>query len=206
MISITIFFIGCRAQFQENRSIFNTPNPRLMNVSLLKESKSQGQGQGVSRNASTRKSTIKARNASKSIRRSIYDAEVDKHRVSLLCATAGVSIIGSVHFVNVVFLLSVVLEVHANLPARQHLWPLCVSCYLLPFLCVFRNFRLSLRQLFLKRAPENQTWFVFSSLLLHIHLHNILWHAHHLHYFLNTHLLRNLKNVHTFQPTIFISH
>ena len=115
---MTIFFIGCRAQFQENRSIFNTPNPRLMNVSLLKESKSQGQGQGVSRNASTRKSTIKARNASKSIRRSIYDAEVDKHRVSLLCATAGVSIIGSVHFVNVVFLLSVVLEGHANLPAR----------------------------------------------------------------------------------------
>ena len=44
-----------------------------------------------------------------------------------------------------------------------------------------------------------------SSLLLHIHLHNILWHAHHLHYFVNTHLglLRNLKNVHTFQPTIF---
>ena len=110
MISITTFFIGCRAQFQENRSIFNTPNPRLMNVSLLKESKSQGQGQGVSRNASTRKSTIKARNASKSIRRSIYDAEVDKHRVSLLCATAGVSIIGSVHFVNVVLLLSVVLH------------------------------------------------------------------------------------------------
>ena len=117
MIYMTIFFIGCRAQFQENRSIFNTPNPRLMNVSLLKESKSQGQGQGVSRNASTRKSTIKARNASKSIRRSIYDAEVDKHRVSLLCATAGVSIIGSVHFVNVL-LLSVVLEGHANLPAR----------------------------------------------------------------------------------------
>lgn len=28
-----------RAQFAENRSIFNTPNPRLMNVSLLKDSK-----------------------------------------------------------------------------------------------------------------------------------------------------------------------
>ena len=28
-----------RAQFRENRSIFNTPNPRLMNVSLMKDSK-----------------------------------------------------------------------------------------------------------------------------------------------------------------------
>ena len=27
-----------RAQFQENRSIFNTPNPRLMNASLTKTS------------------------------------------------------------------------------------------------------------------------------------------------------------------------
>ncbi len=28
-----------RAQFRENRTIFNTPNPRLMNVSLMKDSK-----------------------------------------------------------------------------------------------------------------------------------------------------------------------
>ena len=33
------FFFSFRAQFTENRTIFNTPNPRLMNVSLLKESK-----------------------------------------------------------------------------------------------------------------------------------------------------------------------
>ena len=37
---IEVFLLlHCRAQFAENRSIFNTPNPRLMNVSLLKESK-----------------------------------------------------------------------------------------------------------------------------------------------------------------------
>lgn len=28
-----------RARWRENRTIFNTPNPRLMNVSLLRESK-----------------------------------------------------------------------------------------------------------------------------------------------------------------------
>ena len=84
------------------------------------------------------------------------------------------------------------------------LWPLCVSSYLLP-LCIFRNFRLSLRQLPYFSREHPKTKLDMSSLLLHIHLHNILWHAHHLHCFLNTHLglLRNLKNVHTFQPTIF---
>lgn len=29
----------CRARWRENRSIFNTPNPRLMNVSLLHNNK-----------------------------------------------------------------------------------------------------------------------------------------------------------------------
>ncbi|KQS52093.1 uncharacterized protein Dere_GG12031, isoform B [Drosophila erecta] len=29
----------CRARWRENRTIFNTPNPRLMNVSLLRDSK-----------------------------------------------------------------------------------------------------------------------------------------------------------------------
>ena len=32
-------FCHCRAQFSENRSIFNTPNARLMNASLLKGEK-----------------------------------------------------------------------------------------------------------------------------------------------------------------------
>ena len=32
-------FPNFRAQFAENRSIFNTPNPRLMNVTLMKETK-----------------------------------------------------------------------------------------------------------------------------------------------------------------------
>lgn len=31
--------LRCRARFRENRSIFNTPNPRLMNASLFKDSK-----------------------------------------------------------------------------------------------------------------------------------------------------------------------
>ena len=160
MVALTIFLFGCRAQFQENRSIFNTPNPRLMNVSLLKERKSQGQGQNITRNASTRKSTVKARNASKSIKRSIYDAEVDKHRVNLLCATAGVSIIGSVQIVNVVLLLSVVFEGHANLPARPltnlRAWPfLCVI--VIPLLFVFRNFHFNLiRKAILSRVVQHQ--------------------------------------------------
>lgn len=29
----------CRARWRENRTIFNTPNPRLMNVSLLRDNK-----------------------------------------------------------------------------------------------------------------------------------------------------------------------
>jgi len=33
-----------RAQFRDNRTIFNTPNPRLMNVSLMKDSKLFGKG------------------------------------------------------------------------------------------------------------------------------------------------------------------
>lgn len=36
---IKYLFPSFRARFQENRTIFNTPNPRLMNVSLLKGSK-----------------------------------------------------------------------------------------------------------------------------------------------------------------------
>lgn len=36
-----VFFhlISSRARWRENRTIFNTPNPRLMNVSLLRENK-----------------------------------------------------------------------------------------------------------------------------------------------------------------------
>lgn len=34
-----INLFGCRARWRENRTIFNTPNPRLMNVSLLRENK-----------------------------------------------------------------------------------------------------------------------------------------------------------------------
>lgn len=32
-------FFFCRARWHENRTIFNTPNPRLMNVSLLRDNK-----------------------------------------------------------------------------------------------------------------------------------------------------------------------
>ena len=40
VITYQIFhFPNFRAQFAENRSIFNTPNPRLMNVTLMKETK-----------------------------------------------------------------------------------------------------------------------------------------------------------------------
>ena len=62
-----IFFSFYRAQFQENRSIFNTPNPRLMNVSLLKDSKSYHKystsstskaGSSGSRNRSMRLSSV----------------------------------------------------------------------------------------------------------------------------------------------------
>jgi hypothetical protein len=43
----------CRARFRENRTIFNTPNPRLANASLLKEVvTSKGQQGGGSRRSS----------------------------------------------------------------------------------------------------------------------------------------------------------
>ena len=61
--------------------------------------------------------------------------------------------------------------------------------------------------------PLEPTWFerqlllksnTFHKLDTSCLLHSLtLWHAHHLHYFLYTHLLRNLKNVHTFKPTFF---
>uniref|UniRef100_A0A1B0D846 Uncharacterized protein n=1 Tax=Phlebotomus papatasi TaxID=29031 RepID=A0A1B0D846_PHLPP len=33
------FYAQAHARWRENRTIFNTPNPRLMNVSLLRENK-----------------------------------------------------------------------------------------------------------------------------------------------------------------------
>lgn len=36
---IIFSFYFFRARWRENRTIFNTPNPRLMNVSLLRDSK-----------------------------------------------------------------------------------------------------------------------------------------------------------------------
>ena len=113
-----IFFSFYRAQFQENRSIFNTPNPRLMNVSLLKDSKSYHKystsstskaGSSGSRNRSMRLSSVSSaggipkngssqhQNFSTPISSSEFDrniSSVDLQRVRLLCATAGVSIIG----------------------------------------------------------------------------------------------------------------
>lgn len=38
-VLILSFFRVFRARWRENRTIFNTPNPRLMNVSLLRDSK-----------------------------------------------------------------------------------------------------------------------------------------------------------------------
>jgi len=35
----SLFFDPFRARWRENRTIFNTPNPRLMNVSLLRDNK-----------------------------------------------------------------------------------------------------------------------------------------------------------------------
>ena len=64
---LSLVFLFSRAQFQENRSIFNTPNPRLMNVSLLKDSKSYHKystsstskaGSSGSRNRSMRLSSV----------------------------------------------------------------------------------------------------------------------------------------------------
>lgn len=39
IIICVVLQLFAKARFQENRSIFNTPNPRLMNVSLLKDGK-----------------------------------------------------------------------------------------------------------------------------------------------------------------------
>eukprot|EP00095_Tigriopus_kingsejongensis_P000265 maker-scaffold329_size204955-snap-gene-0.14 protein:Tk00265 transcript:maker-scaffold329_size204955-snap-gene-0.14-mRNA-1 annotation:"isoform d" len=39
VVMCVVLQLFAKAQFQENRTIFNTPNPRLMNVSLMKDSK-----------------------------------------------------------------------------------------------------------------------------------------------------------------------
>lgn len=53
-----------RARFQENRSIFNTPNPRLMNVSLLKESGNVNTKQQPSQQSLSKKRKSRATSAS----------------------------------------------------------------------------------------------------------------------------------------------
>ncbi|XP_071745354.1 uncharacterized protein jus isoform X2 [Lepeophtheirus salmonis] len=40
IIICVVLQLFARAQFRDNRTIFNTPNPRLMNVSLMKDRRS----------------------------------------------------------------------------------------------------------------------------------------------------------------------
>lgn len=47
-----------RARFQENRSIFNTANPRLMNVSLMKDTKSAAQARSKKQRKSMRNTSM----------------------------------------------------------------------------------------------------------------------------------------------------
>ena len=51
-------FFFPRARFQENRSIFNTANPRLMNVSLMKDTKSAAQARSKKQRKSMRNTSM----------------------------------------------------------------------------------------------------------------------------------------------------
>ena len=51
-------FFSSRARFQENRSIFNTANPRLMNVSLMKDTKSAAQARSKKQRKSMRNTSM----------------------------------------------------------------------------------------------------------------------------------------------------
>ncbi|CAB0009586.1 unnamed protein product, partial [Nesidiocoris tenuis] len=46
IIICVVLRLFAKARWRENRSIFNTPNPRLMNVSLLRETKPPGERRG----------------------------------------------------------------------------------------------------------------------------------------------------------------
>uniref|UniRef100_A0A1B6D9A5 EB domain-containing protein n=1 Tax=Clastoptera arizonana TaxID=38151 RepID=A0A1B6D9A5_9HEMI len=46
VIICVVLHLFSKARWRENRSIFNTPNPRLMNVSLLRENKHPGERRG----------------------------------------------------------------------------------------------------------------------------------------------------------------
>ena len=54
-----------RAQFRENRTIFNTPNPRLMNVSLMKDSKLFGGKGENSKNGGKKRSKARRESLAK---------------------------------------------------------------------------------------------------------------------------------------------
>lgn len=53
IIICVVLRLFSKARWRENRTIFNTPNPRLMNVSLLRESKPPGERRG-SKGSNTR--------------------------------------------------------------------------------------------------------------------------------------------------------
>eukprot|EP00093_Oithona_nana_P013290 13290.XXX_944445_942219_1 [CDS] Oithona nana genome sequencing. len=62
---ILMFIVLCvvlqlfaKARFQENRSIFNTANPRLMNVSLMKDTKSASQARSKKQRKSMRNTSM----------------------------------------------------------------------------------------------------------------------------------------------------
>lgn len=62
---ILMFIVLCvvlqlfaKARFQENRSIFNTANPRLMNVSLMKDTKSAAQARSKKQRKSMRNTSM----------------------------------------------------------------------------------------------------------------------------------------------------
>ncbi|XP_024083785.1 uncharacterized protein LOC106664886 isoform X2 [Cimex lectularius] len=46
VIICVVLRLFSKARWRENRTIFNTPNPRLMNVSLLRDNKAPGERRG----------------------------------------------------------------------------------------------------------------------------------------------------------------
>ncbi|CAB4054538.1 unnamed protein product [Lepeophtheirus salmonis] len=68
IIICVVLQLFARAQFRDNRTIFNTPNPRLMNVSLMKDSKFFGRASKRKSNTSTkhRNSFVRTQSSDKS--------------------------------------------------------------------------------------------------------------------------------------------
>jgi len=84
VIICVVLRLFSKARWRENRTIFNTPNPRLMNVSLLKDSKLLHQERRGSRAPSRAPSVSSLRPHSPQPNQGM-DKHLGLHRFALIC-------------------------------------------------------------------------------------------------------------------------